>query len=216
MGGHNMGIRVKFMIIVSAILLTSLASCADPHGDGGVAGKNETTVRETTAQATAPDTESETPTEPATTVPVTEPEETWAEDTMIPFSNSILHCSKYEPELGGDAAVITTHEQLLQLDLWWLKTYDQQFFEEHALVVVQLKCAYNEYADEVTHLVVRDGLIRPVVTMGVQENINTYDDDYSFLTVEIEKPTKKMEFGEALVINTSDPSQGSRYRPRYE
>ena len=197
-----MGIRLKSVFYASVIIvgmLVSCASCAKP-GDNE---QDEAGSAITTA---------------VTTVAETEPQEqeTWADDTFIPFENSTVQIVG-EPGnwIREDATVIESRMELLMLGLKLTKTYNAEFFKDHALVVVQFEGSGGEEAREVTHLVVRDGLIRPVVTIDSQENLCD-NFEYTLLTVEIEKTNKKMEFGEVLVINNFNPSWGSDHRDRYE
>ena len=191
-----MGIRLKSVFYASVIImgiLASFAGCANPKpNEQDDAGSAITTAEETALP------------------------ETWADDTFIPFENSTVQIVG-EPGnwIREDATVIESRMELLMLGLKLTKTYDAKFFKDHALVVVQFEGAGGEEAREVTHLVVRDGLIRPVVTIDSQENLCD-NFEYTLLTVEIEKTNKKMEFGEVLVINNFNPSWGSDHRDRYE
>ena len=191
-----MSIRLKSVFCASVIIMGILASfvgCAKP-GDNE---QDEAGSAVTTAEETA--------------LP-----ETWADDTFIPFENSTVQIAG-EPVnwMREDATVIESRMELLMLGLKLSKTYDTEFFKDHSLVLVQFEGSGGEDAREVTHLVVRDGLIRPVVTIDSQEDLSC-NFEYTLLTVEIEKTNKKMDCGEVLVINTFDPSGGSDHRDRYE
>jgi len=189
-----MGIRLKSVFFVCVIIMGILATstgCAAPQ-----------------------DNEQDEADNAVTTAAVTEPAETWADETFIPFENSTI-CATEEPvnRIRGDARVVVSRLEMLALGLDL--PYDAEFFKDHALVVVQFEGAGGEEAREVTHLVVRDGLIRPVVTIDSQEDLSA-NFEYTLLTVEIERTNKKMEFGEVLVINNFNPSWGSIYRDRFE
>ena len=191
-----MGIRLKSVFCASVIIvgmLVSCASCAKP-GDNE---QDEAGSAVTTAEETA--------------LP-----ETWADDTFIPFENSVVQTGDIRlPQMREDATVIESRMELLMLGLELTKTYDAEFFKDHSLVLVQFEGSSGEDVREVTHLVVRDGLIRPVVTIDSQEDLSD-NFEYTFLTVEIEKTNKKMDFGKVMVINTFNPSWGGAHRPRYE
>ena len=151
-----MSIRLKSVFCASVIIvgmLVSCASCAKP-GDNE---QDEAGSAITTAEETA--------------LP-----ETWAENTFIPFENSVVQEDDiYLPQIQKDATVIESLSDLSALGLELTKTYDAEFFKDHSLVLVQFEHANGEVAREVTHLVVRDGLIRPVVTIDSQ---NVLSDNY--------------------------------------
>ena len=127
----------------------------------------------------------------------------------VPFSNPILQRIDAPGSwISDDILFVNSLDELEMLDVDLVSNYDDAYFAENFLVMIQFEHAGGEKVQEITGVIVKDEMFCPVITIDSQENLNAVI-KYSLVTIEVSTKYSEMEIGEILVINNYDSSKGS-------
>lgn len=134
----------------------------------------------------------------------------------VPFYNPQIRVeNSAEQFMRQDIVLISSLEDLEQLNLTLDSQYDESFFVSKNLVLIQFTHADGEKVNHLTALAIKDDMLCPVITIDSQENLGTVI-YYTLMSAEVKKTDSPTEVGDIMIINTFDKSQGSWKHNRFE
>ncbi len=176
------------LMLICLMLCICVISCADNDTDGTLNGEADTVS----------DTSSDTETE-ATEDEMTE--DSYAEYESINFENASVRNSNEDGTalfdesytVNYDSYSVTAHLSIIESSEKWEEIssyvsldYNEDFFEEKSLLIIEIPGASSTNTDGLTHIVIKDSKLTPVILMNVGGD-STTDIVYWYVTAEVAK-----------------------------
>lgn len=135
---------------------------------------------------------------------------------IVPFNNSIIHkTDSLVSWISDDILFVRSFDEYSKLNIESTSNYDDSYFNDKFLVVIQFEHAGGEKVRELSGVVIKDELLCPVISIDSQEDLQSVL-MYSLIIIEVSKEYSGLGIGEILVINNFDSSRGSSKYSKFD
>lgn len=217
--------KKHIVLLTSLLLLASLIGCGqgnDAQNETPQQSERTTTEVTTTAPVATTTAPVATTTAPVatTTAPTatSTPEPTKPQEyESIAYQNAVIQNPDSVIEwFIDDLVIVNSNDELAELDLGLDLGYDDDFFEDNALVLVQFTYAGGEDLLELSGIIVKDGKLCPVLTIESQEDLSA-NFEFALISAEVKKAdVEDHEVGENLIIDKIFTDRDSAYHDKFD